>query len=190
MPSEFSSTAWSPRFDTDCKTQPQTLGSPVEGAVGADLRVETLFLIKRDTGPLVCRFSSAPEVQQRGGGGGGAAAGENYEGDDETSIAEPTTSCRRRSGRNSQTKQVASTHTIKPDNDTKFIVLIMCRIDTINTHTFVTLLVSLWACVCVLQLQEENQSLRRTIRELQRKSQANERRLAVVSNVTAGSENI
>lgn len=47
------------------------------------------------------RFSSKPEVQQ-----GGGAAGENYEGDDETSIAEPVTSCRRRSGRSSQMQQL------------------------------------------------------------------------------------
>lgn len=151
----------------------------MEGAVGADLRVETIFLIEIDTGPLVCRFSSAPEVQQRGGG---AAAGENYEGDDETSIAEPATSCRRRSGRNSQTKQVASTQMTKPCDVKKFVVLIMCRIDTINTHT-----AGFCVCARVLQLQEENQSLRRTIRELQRKSQANERRSAAVSHVTAGS---
>lgn len=144
MPTEFSPTAWSPRLDVNCKTQqPQTLGSPVEGAVGADLRLETLFLIKTDTGPLVCRFSSAPDVQQRGGEGG-AAAGENYEGDDETSIAEPATSCRRRSGRNSQTKQVASTHTIEPDNDTKFIVLI----NRYNKHTHRCHSAGFCVCVC------------------------------------------
>ena len=62
------------------------------------------------------RFSSKPEDQQGAGGGAGGAAGtggaagENYEGDDETSIAEPAISCRRRSGRSSQI-QVTITHT-------------------------------------------------------------------------------
>ncbi|XP_044051743.1 endosome-associated-trafficking regulator 1 isoform X2 [Siniperca chuatsi] len=77
------------------------------------------------------RFSSKPEVQQGGAGG----AGENYEGDDETSIAEPVTSCRRRSGRSSQ----------------------------------------------IQQLKEENMLLRRTIRELQRRSEVNERRVLELS---------
>ncbi|XP_073322933.1 endosome-associated-trafficking regulator 1 [Pagrus major] len=94
------------------------------------------------------RFSSKPEDQPRGGAGGGGAggggagggaggggAGENYEGDDETSIAEPVTSCRRRSGRSSQ----------------------------------------------IQQLKEENLSLRRTIRELQRRSEVNERRVMELS---------
>ncbi|XP_071328422.1 endosome-associated-trafficking regulator 1 isoform X2 [Trachinotus anak] len=77
------------------------------------------------------RFSFKPEVQQRGGGAGG----ENYEGDDETSMAEPATSCRRRSGRGSQ----------------------------------------------IQQLKEENMLLRRTIRELQRRSDASERRVLELS---------
>ncbi|XP_059192343.1 endosome-associated-trafficking regulator 1 [Centropristis striata] len=101
------------------------------------------------------RFSSKPEVQQgaageaaaagggaaggaAGGGGaaaGGAAAGgtggENYEGDDETSLAEPVSSCRRKSSRSQ-----------------------------------------------MQQLQQENQSLRRSLRDLQRKSAANENRVA------------
>ncbi|XP_075881596.1 endosome-associated-trafficking regulator 1 isoform X2 [Nelusetta ayraudi] len=84
------------------------------------------------------RFSTAPEVQRRDGqgrGGVGGAGGENYEGDDETSMAEPAASCRRRSGRSSQIKQ----------------------------------------------LQEENQSLRRSLRELQRRSQANEHRVLELS---------
>ncbi|XP_051250624.1 endosome-associated-trafficking regulator 1 isoform X2 [Dicentrarchus labrax] len=82
------------------------------------------------------RFSSKPEVQLSGAGGaGGAGGGENYEGDDETSIAEPATSCRRRSGRSSQ----------------------------------------------IQQLKEENMSLRRTIRELQRRSEANECRVSELS---------
>ncbi|KAM9359955.1 endosome-associated-trafficking regulator 1 [Symphorus nematophorus] len=82
------------------------------------------------------RFSSKPEVQQRGvGAGGGAGGGENYEGDDETSIAEPVTSCRRRSARNSQ----------------------------------------------IQQLKEENMALRRTVRELQRRSEANDRRVLELS---------
>ncbi|XP_029295801.1 endosome-associated-trafficking regulator 1 [Cottoperca gobio] len=99
------------------------------------------------------RFSSKPDVQQGGGGrgggaageaggiggrgrGGGAAAGgaENYEGDDETSMAEAVTSCRRRNT-SSQTPQ----------------------------------------------LQEENMCLRRSLRELQRSSEANERRVAELS---------
>ncbi|XP_034547572.1 endosome-associated-trafficking regulator 1 [Notolabrus celidotus] len=74
------------------------------------------------------RFSSKPEVQLKGGG-------ENYEGDDETSIAEPATSCRRKSGRISQ----------------------------------------------IQQLKEENLSLRRTIRELQKKSEVNDRRVLELS---------
>lgn len=74
------------------------------------------------------RFSSKPDVQQKGGG-------ENYEGDDETSIAEPATSCRRKSGRLSQ----------------------------------------------IQQLKEENLSLRRTIKELQKKSEANDRRVLELS---------
>nr|XP_046242409.1 endosome-associated-trafficking regulator 1 isoform X4 [Scatophagus argus] len=78
------------------------------------------------------RFSSKPEVQR--GGGGAGAGGENYEGDDETSIAEPVTSCRRRSGRSQ-----------------------------------------------IQQLKEENVSLRRTIRELQRRSEASERRVLELS---------
>ncbi|KAM8760960.1 endosome-associated-trafficking regulator 1 isoform 4-T4 [Acanthopagrus schlegelii] len=80
------------------------------------------------------RFSSKPEDQQGAGGGAGGGAGENYEGDDETSIAEPVISCRRRSGRSSQ-----------------------------------------------MQLKEENLSLRRTIRELQRRSEVNERRVMELS---------
>ncbi|XP_054867796.1 endosome-associated-trafficking regulator 1 isoform X2 [Amphiprion ocellaris] len=72
------------------------------------------------------RFSSKPE---------GPAAGENYEGDDEASMAEPGSSCRRRSGRSSQ----------------------------------------------VAQLQEENMSLRRTLRELQRRAEASQRRAAELS---------
>uniref|UniRef100_A0A3P8U9I8 Endosome-associated-trafficking regulator 1 n=1 Tax=Amphiprion percula TaxID=161767 RepID=A0A3P8U9I8_AMPPE len=72
------------------------------------------------------RFSSKPE---------GPEAGENFEGDDETSMAEPGSSCRRRSGRSSQ----------------------------------------------VAQLQEENMSLRRTLRELQRRAEANQRRAAELS---------
>ncbi|XP_041793466.1 endosome-associated-trafficking regulator 1 isoform X2 [Chelmon rostratus] len=79
------------------------------------------------------RFSSKPEVQQRGAAGG--AGGENYEGDDETSIAEPATSCRRRSGRSSQ----------------------------------------------IQQLKEENMTLRRTVRELQRRSEANDCRVLELS---------
>uniref|UniRef100_UPI0037E791E4 endosome-associated-trafficking regulator 1 n=1 Tax=Semicossyphus pulcher TaxID=241346 RepID=UPI0037E791E4 len=74
------------------------------------------------------RFSSKPEVQQKGGG-------ENYEGDDETSIAEPVTSCRRKSGRISH----------------------------------------------IQQLKEENVALRRSIRELQMKSEANDRRVVELS---------
>lgn len=74
------------------------------------------------------RFSSKPDVQQKGGG-------ENYEGDDETSIAEPATSCRKKSGRLSQ----------------------------------------------IQQLKEENLSLRRTIKELQKKSEANDRRVLELS---------
>lgn len=74
------------------------------------------------------RFSSKPEVQQKGGG-------ENYEGDDETSIAEPVTSCRRKSGRLTQ----------------------------------------------IQQLKEENMSLRRTIRELQKKLDANDCRVLELS---------
>ncbi|XP_051806934.1 endosome-associated-trafficking regulator 1 isoform X2 [Acanthochromis polyacanthus] len=72
------------------------------------------------------RFSSKPEDP---------AAGENYEGDDETSMAEPGSSCRRRSGRSSQ----------------------------------------------VAQLQEENMSLRRTLRELQRRAEASQRRAVELS---------
>ncbi|XP_020505431.1 endosome-associated-trafficking regulator 1 isoform X2 [Labrus bergylta] len=74
------------------------------------------------------RFSSKLEVQQKGGV-------ENYEGDDETSIAEPVTSCRRKSGRISQ----------------------------------------------IQQLKDENMSLRRTIRELQKKSDDNDRRVLDLS---------
>ncbi|KAM7019107.1 endosome-associated-trafficking regulator 1 [Tautogolabrus adspersus] len=74
------------------------------------------------------RFSSKLEVQQKGGV-------ENYEGDDETSIAEPGISCRRKSGRISQ----------------------------------------------IQQLKEENMSLRRTIRELHNKSDANDRRVLDLS---------
>lgn len=74
------------------------------------------------------RFSSKPDVQPKGGG-------ENYEGDDETSIAEPATSCRKKSGRLSQ----------------------------------------------IQQLKEENLSLRRTIKELQKKSEANDRRVLELS---------
>ncbi|XP_060894209.1 endosome-associated-trafficking regulator 1 isoform X2 [Labrus mixtus] len=74
------------------------------------------------------RFSSKLEVQQKGGV-------ENYEGDDETSIAEPVTSCRRKSGRISQ----------------------------------------------IQQLKDENMSLRRTVRELQKKSDANDRRVLDLS---------
>ncbi|KAL7391009.1 hypothetical protein ABVT39_002802 [Epinephelus coioides] len=81
------------------------------------------------------RFSSKLEIQQ-GGAGGGAGGGENYEGDDETSIAEPVTSCRKRSGRSSQ----------------------------------------------IQQLKEENMTLRRSIRELQRRSELNERRVAELSD--------
>ncbi|XP_068167514.1 endosome-associated-trafficking regulator 1 [Antennarius striatus] len=75
------------------------------------------------------RFSSRPEEQPVGAGG------ENYEGDDETSIAEAVTSCRRRSGRSNQ----------------------------------------------IQQLKEENTVLRRTIRELERRSEANERRVMELS---------
>ncbi|XP_068559137.1 endosome-associated-trafficking regulator 1 isoform X1 [Cebidichthys violaceus] len=82
------------------------------------------------------RFSSRPEVQQ-GAGGGGAGGGENYEGDDETSVAEAVTSCRRRSSRSSQ--------------------------------------------IQIQQLKEENMSLRRSIMELQRRSDANERRVGELS---------
>ncbi|KAI3373007.1 hypothetical protein L3Q82_023464, partial [Scortum barcoo] len=71
------------------------------------------------------RFSSKPEVPR---------GGENYEGDDETSIAEPVT-CRRRSGRSSQ----------------------------------------------IQQLKEENMVLRRTIRELQKRSEANDCRVLELS---------
>uniref|UniRef100_A0AAQ6IG27 Endosome-associated-trafficking regulator 1 n=1 Tax=Anabas testudineus TaxID=64144 RepID=A0AAQ6IG27_ANATE len=70
------------------------------------------------------RFSSKPDVQQRRGGA------KNYEGDDETSMAEHV-SCRRRSYNQ--------------------------------------------------QLKEENISLRRTIRELQRRTEANERRVLELS---------
>lgn len=77
------------------------------------------------------RFCSKPEAQQRAA----AAGGENYEGDDETSMAEPVASCRRRSGRSSQTQQ----------------------------------------------LKEENMALRRTIRELQRRSEATDRRVSELS---------
>ncbi|XP_029365890.1 endosome-associated-trafficking regulator 1 isoform X4 [Echeneis naucrates] len=73
------------------------------------------------------RFSSKPEVQQRG-------RGENYEGDDETSMAEAAISCRKRSGR---------------------------------SH--------------IQQLKEENMLLRRTIRELQRRSYTSERRVLELS---------
>nr|XP_020450907.1 serologically defined colon cancer antigen 3 isoform X1 [Monopterus albus] len=72
-------------------------------------------------------FISKPDVQ-RGGGGGG----ENYEGDDETSMAEPVASCRGRS----------------------------CQVQ---------------------QLQEENLLLRRTVSELQRRSDADEHRLSELS---------
>ncbi|XP_049907618.1 endosome-associated-trafficking regulator 1 [Epinephelus moara] len=82
------------------------------------------------------RFSSKPEIQQGGAGGGAGGGGENYEGDDETSIAEPVTSCRKRSGRSSQ----------------------------------------------IQQLREENMTLRRSIRELQRRSELNERRVAELSD--------
>ncbi|XP_075938564.1 endosome-associated-trafficking regulator 1 isoform X3 [Anarhichas minor] len=74
-----------------------------------------------------------PEVQQ----GAGAARGENYEGDDETSIAEAVTSCRRRSSRSSQ--------------------------------------------VQIQQLKEENMSLRRSIMELQKRSDANKHRVGELS---------
>ncbi|KAK2838232.1 hypothetical protein Q5P01_015444 [Channa striata] len=74
------------------------------------------------------RFSSKPDVQQRLGSGGA----ENYEGDDETSMAEPVSSCRRKS-----------------------------------PH--------------VQQLREENVMLRRTVRELQMRSDANERRVLDLS---------
>lgn len=85
------------------------------------------------------RLSSKLEIQQGGAGagaGGGGGGGENYEGDDETSIAEPVTSCRKRSGRSSQ----------------------------------------------IQQLKEENMTLRRSIRELQRRSELNERRVAELSD--------
>ncbi|XP_031735127.1 endosome-associated-trafficking regulator 1 isoform X7 [Anarrhichthys ocellatus] len=78
-------------------------------------------------------FSSRPEVQQ----GAGAAGGENYEGDDETSIAEAVTSCRRSSSRSSQ--------------------------------------------VQIQQLKEENMSLRRSIMELQKRSDANKHRVGELS---------
>ncbi|XP_029915411.1 endosome-associated-trafficking regulator 1 isoform X2 [Myripristis murdjan] len=56
------------------------------------------------------RFSSQPEARQGGGGGGGGGGaggeGENYEGDDETSMAEPLASCRKRSSRSSQLQQL------------------------------------------------------------------------------------
>ncbi|CAJ1069333.1 endosome-associated-trafficking regulator 1 [Xyrichtys novacula] len=74
------------------------------------------------------RFSSKPEIQQKGGG-------ENYEGDDETSIAEPVSSCRKKSVRISQ----------------------------------------------IQQMKEENLALRRTIRELQKKSEVNDRRVLELS---------
>ncbi|KAK2901534.1 endosome-associated-trafficking regulator 1 [Channa argus] len=74
------------------------------------------------------RFSSKPDVQQRRGGGGA----ENYEGDDETSMAEPVSSRRSKS-----------------------------------PH--------------IQQLKEENMLLRRTIRELQRRLDANERRVLELS---------
>ncbi|XP_029365888.1 endosome-associated-trafficking regulator 1 isoform X2 [Echeneis naucrates] len=76
---------------------------------------------------MINRFSSKPEVQQRG-------RGENYEGDDETSMAEAAISCRKRSGR---------------------------------SH--------------IQQLKEENMLLRRTIRELQRRSYTSERRVLELS---------
>ncbi|KAL6115037.1 entr1 [Pungitius sinensis] len=84
------------------------------------------------------RFSTKPEVQSGlftgtpVAGGGGA---ENYEGDDEISIAEAVTSCRRRSSRGNQ----------------------------------------------IQELKEENFSLRNSIRELQRRSDANEHRVAALS---------
>ncbi|XP_068616804.1 endosome-associated-trafficking regulator 1 isoform X2 [Brachionichthys hirsutus] len=93
------------------------------------------FLSGVDSTSSVCteeetRFSSRPEEQPIGAGGA-----ENYEGDDETSIAEPVTSCRRRSGRSDQ----------------------------------------------IRQLKEENAALRRTIRELQRRSDTQERRVTELS---------
>nr|XP_040052092.1 endosome-associated-trafficking regulator 1 [Gasterosteus aculeatus aculeatus] len=82
------------------------------------------------------RFSAKPEVQlgegAAAGGGGGA---ENYEGDDEISVAEALTSCRRRSSRGTQ----------------------------------------------IHELKEENISLKNSIRELQRRSDANEHRVAALS---------
>ncbi|XP_027140204.1 endosome-associated-trafficking regulator 1 isoform X2 [Larimichthys crocea] len=90
----------------------------------------TSSLCTEDEDEEETRFSSKPE-----GGGAGGGGGENYEGDDETSIAEPVTSVRRRSGRSSQ----------------------------------------------IQQLKEENVSLRRTIVELQRRSEVNERRVVELS---------
>ncbi|KAG7490794.1 hypothetical protein JOB18_042407 [Solea senegalensis] len=90
----------------------------------------SLYTEEEDDDEEETRFSSKPDDQQRGEGGGGGG-GENYEGDDETSMAEPGTSLRRRSGRNSHIQQV----------------------------------------------KEENMLLKRTIRELQRSSDANERRV-------------
>ncbi|XP_008334607.1 endosome-associated-trafficking regulator 1 isoform X2 [Cynoglossus semilaevis] len=86
------------------------------------------LLTEEDDDEEETRFSSKPDVHQKGGG-------ENYEGDDETSMAEPGTSCRRRSGRSNQ----------------------------------------------IQQLKEENLLLKRSIHELQRNSEANERRLMELS---------
>lgn len=53
--------------------------------------------------PNESRFSSKAEENPRGAGG---PEGENYEGDDETSMAEPLTSCKRRAGRSTHMQQV------------------------------------------------------------------------------------
>ncbi len=55
-----------------------------------------------------------------------------------------------------------------------------CCVSSTHIHSinlFNNVCVCVCVCVCVLQLKEENMSLRRTIRELQRRSETNERRL-------------
>ncbi|XP_023259941.1 LOW QUALITY PROTEIN: serologically defined colon cancer antigen 3, partial [Seriola lalandi dorsalis] len=99
-----------------------------QGQSSSSQRVFDVRNLTLDPDAQTCFFSEpslAPQEEE----------GENYEGDDETSMAEPATSCRRKSGRSSQ----------------------------------------------VQQLKEENMLLRRTIRELQRRSDAKERRVLELS---------
>ncbi|KAF7643325.1 hypothetical protein LDENG_00241460 [Lucifuga dentata] len=56
---------------------------------------------------MTSRFSSQPDREQRAAG----AAGENYEGDDETSMVELLTSCKRRAGRSSHMQQLKQENT-------------------------------------------------------------------------------